>query len=399
MKLPRLLIVSFIAVFLVISGTAPNAHAQDTGGDSCANAICPTGNTCYQGACFPKIEEADACAGVTCPAGNLCHEGACFPELKASTEADACAVACAGISCPAEQVCHMGTCFLPVSESRATDICSKVQCPAGHTCYQGVCFPPEPAEQYQSPDLCRDVTCPSGHICHEGACFIEEEALVAPAGGRPNRTNTAGGLEILPLPEGARQARYLSLDEVTISRDQTISISYRGLPAKDGSLVLFFIGGTTPKRVAWAYTLAKKPDGLFERRANTMPAYTGPWKACLGFDPSLRQETAKPEDFDDCVDFHLAGSGSLGVKPEISLPAEGVVVGRDFELNWSGFPPTASRLVLVRQGSDVAVAHRATASQTTGTWKARVGAPGPYELRIYFEGDDLRARMSIEVTR
>lgn len=399
MKLPRLSFVSFFAVFIVVSSIAASAHAQETGGGVCANVTCPAGNACYQGACFPNVEPVDACAGVTCPAGNVCYEGACFPDLKASTETDACAIACAGVSCPADQICHMGACYQPVTENTQADMCSKVQCPAGHTCYQGICFPPDAAEPPPSPDLCRDVTCPSGQACYQGACFIEGGAPVAPETGRPNRTNAADGLEMLPLPDGPRQSRYLSLDEATTSRDQTIRISYRGLPAKDGTIVLFFVGGAAPKRVAWAYTLAKKPDGVFERRANTMPAYTGPWKACLGYDPALKQDIARPEDFDDCVDFYLAGSRSLGVKPEIALPPDGAIAGRDFELSWSGFPNSVSRLVLVRHGSDVAVAHRATASQTSGVWKVRVSAPGPYELRIYFEGDDLRARMPVEVTQ
>ncbi|MBY9068145.1 hypothetical protein K1X12_14635 [Hyphomonas sp. WL0036] len=162
-------------------------------------------------------------------------------------------------------------------------------------------------------------------------------------------------------------------------------------------LVLFFVGGPTPKRVAWSYTLAKKPDGTFERGANTMPAYTGPWKACLGYDPALKQDTARPADFDDCVDFYLAGGGSLDAKPEITLPTDGAIANREFELSWTGFPPSASRLVLVSQSREMTVAHRTTASQGSGQWKIRVGAPGRYELRVYFEGDDLRARMPIEV--
>lgn len=52
----------------------------------------------------------------------------------------------------------------------------------------------------------------------------------------------------------------------------------------------------------------------------SLPPFTGPWKACIGFRPDLRAPTGNPADYADCLDFVLAGPGSIGARPVVSFP-------------------------------------------------------------------------------
>ena len=225
--------------------------------------------------------------------------------------------------------------------------------------------------------------------------FIDFPPLVAH--GLVQLGTPPSGLEILALPQGAVTGQYLRLDRASIARDEALKVHYSSLPNKAGAIVLFYVGGETPERLAWHYTSATLADGVFERSPNSLPSKTGPWKACVGFGDTARAGSATPDAFVECLDFVLVGAGSLNAKPVVTLPDDPLRAGRAFDLRYAGMPPINSRIAIVREGGTAPAASHLTSSRPSGTWTTQLDHPGTYELTIYFTGDAPRARMTLEV--
>jgi hypothetical protein len=212
-------------------------------------------------------------------------------------------------------------------------------------------------------------------------------------------TRPQSGLEIIPLPTGARKSTYLSIEDATLARDETLRITYSGLPEKDGRIVLFYMGGNAPRPGGNYYTRANVPDGVYEREGLSLPSFTGPYKACVGFLPDTPWEAISPDAYADCVDFQVASAGSRDAKPGLSVSVPEPKSGKRFTVNWTGFPPVNGAIYLVDLSSGESLARRYSSSKPSGEWELTVREPGTYEFRIYFEGEALRARMPLEVTK
>ena len=204
-------------------------------------------------------------------------------------------------------------------------------------------------------------------------------------------------LEMVELPQGPVSGKYLRLDSASFSRDMPLNIRYSGLPDKAGTIVLFYTGGAEPKRSAWYYTRADKQNGVFERGAGSLPSFTGTWQACVGFDVAARASDAKPADFAECIGFVLAGAGTLDANPDIQLPDEPIRAGKFFTIHYAGMPAVNASITLTLQGESRPSTSFLTSSRPTGDLQVRLDRPGTYELKLFFTGEAVRARLLLEV--
>ncbi|MEZ5986074.1 MAG: hypothetical protein R3B94_08995 [Hyphomonas sp.] len=212
--------------------------------------------------------------------------------------------------------------------------------------------------------------------------------------GRPSNA-----MEIIPLPKGRRQSTYLSIEDATFARDETLRITYSSLPAKSGTLSLFYLGGSKPKRTAWFYTRADKSEGVFERAGSSLPSLTGPWKACIGFEPEVSVNVNAPETYADCIDFTLIGPHTRTPPPSLTLSIPNPRAGRAFTVNWSDFPPVNASIDLIDLNTNKLITRTLTSSRKAGTRDITISQAGRYEFQIFLEGDALRARMPLEVVK
>jgi len=203
------------------------------------------------------------------------------------------------------------------------------------------------------------------------------------------------GLEILDVPTGPRESRYLALDNASVEYDQGLTLRYRGLPESNGYGALFYMGQEPPRLAAWFYTLKSKPDGEWIR--TSLPSYTGDWKACIGFPPQVTTNSPDLARYEDCLDFVVAGPGSIGARPTLELPPDGIRAGRDAVIRYGGMPPANCEVGIYSTAGTLVTRHF-TNRAASGAWTLRVAQPGPYELRIKYLGDAVRARMPLEVT-
>tara|TARA_R110000787_G_scaffold279677_1_gene389954 strand:+ start:40289 stop:41707 length:1419 start_codon:yes stop_codon:yes gene_type:complete len=420
----------------------PTSFGDEPSDDPCADVSCPSDMACYEGGCFLSLNEpsaapVDACEGISCPADMMCDKGACF-------ETDALSAAplddpCASVSCPSDMVCYEGGCFLSLDEPPATppvDPCAGVSCPSSMVCYEGGCFesidaPAEaacpsgsvasngackPSTKIQTAP-CAGVLCPAGEVCYQGGCFPQMDAPADPCaditcpsdmacyegGCFPTSfgetTAPAGSLEIIALPTGPRASTYLALDDATLARDETLRLTYSGLSGKPARIALIYMGDETPRPGGWFYIPAKTTSGVYEREGHSLAPFTGPYKACLAYSAKLPSDASSPDAYADCLDFVVAGTGSRNARPVLSLSAPSPKAGKRFTLNWSGFPPVNARISLIDTGTGTSIARAYSSSKPSGEWLVTVREPGTYEFRIYFEGEALRARMPLEVTK
>ena len=205
-------------------------------------------------------------------------------------------------------------------------------------------------------------------------------------------------LEYIDVPTEPRRTQYLSLDSAGIAHDQPFRLQYSGLPAQQGIIGLIYLGAASPRLLGWGSTRPDRPDGAYERAGGSLPSFTGPWKACIGFRPALEAAAADPGAYADCIDFVLAGRGSLGARPVVSFPDGGFRASRPILLEYSAMPPANSRLAVVREGETRPLVNHYTNGRESGAWTFRVPAPGSYELQITYTGDAVRARMPLEIT-
>jgi len=226
---------------------------------------------------------------------------------------------------------------------------------------------------------------------------VETAALVF--SGVTEMTAPPSRLAYIDVPTEPRQSTYLSLSSASVAVDQALRLSYAGLPAQPGIIGLLYVGAAAPRLLAWSSTRPDRPEGVFERGASSLPPFTGPWKACIGFRSDLRAPTGNPADYADCLDFVLAGPGSIGARPVVSFPGDEFRARRNITLSYSGMPPANCSIALVRTGETRAVTRHMTGRRASGTWVFRVDAPGSYEMLITYSGDAVRARMPLEITQ
>jgi len=211
---------------------------------------------------------------------------------------------------------------------------------------------------------------------------------------QPSVAAPTGSLELVELPLEPRASTYLRVDSATVDIAKGLTLRYGGLPATRGYGALFFMDEPKPRLAAWFYTAANRPDGEYTRAS--LPPFTGNWKACIGFPPGVTTNNANPDLYDDCLDFVAAGPGSIGAEPSIVLPAEGILAGRDALVSYDGMPACNCRIE-VRDAQQLLVASHMTSYKASGTWRMRLATPGTHELRLYFHGAAIRARMTLEV--
>ena len=138
--------------------------------------------------------------------------------------------------------------------------------------------------------------------------------------------------------------------------------------------------------------------GEYLRGGHSLPPLTGPWKACIGFPPRVTGNDPDLSKYEDCVDFVLAGPGSIGARPTIGLPPAPLRAGRDLPIDYAAMPPCNCRIALHDAAGRLVASHQ-TSRLPAGRWITRVDAPGRYELRISYLGDAVRAHMTLDVER
>ena len=217
------------------------------------------------------------------------------------------------------------------------------------------------------------------------------------ANGLSSAAETPSRLEMIALPLGPVSGKYLNIDAASFDRNRQLNVRYSGLPDKPGAIVLFYTGGDDLRRSAWFYTRASQADGVFERGAGSLPSFTGAWKACIGFGDAPRASKATLNDFEECIDFVLVGGDTLDAAPDIQLPNSPIHAGKPFTLHYEGMPAVNASITLTQQGESRPSANYSTSSRPTGDLKVRLDNPGTYELKLYFTGDAVRARMLLEV--
>jgi len=228
-----------------------------------------------------------------------------------------------------------------------------------------------------------------------GPTVVHTPALVY-RGTVSERPATAPGLQYVDVPTEARASRYLRLASAGVDLSQPFRLRYEGLPEAPGYGALFYVGAAEPRHVAWFYTSKSRPAGEYQRGGNSLPPLTGPWKACIGFPPRVTSNDPDLSKYEDCVDFVLAGPGSIGARPTISLPAAPLRAGREMRIDYAAMPPCNCRIAL-HDAAGRQVASHLTGRLAAGRWITRLDVPGRYELRISYLGDAVRARMTLLV--
>lgn len=204
----------------------------------------------------------------------------------------------------------------------------------------------------------------------------------------------ASTLEIIDVPTGPVSSTYLSLDSAAVDIGVGLTLTYHGLPEKRGYVGLIFMDETPPRLAAWFYTSAKKPNGEFQHSG--LPPFTGNWKACIGFAPEMDRAVADVAQYTDCLDFVLAGPGSIDSRPTLTLPDEPLKAGRSATLIFAGLPP-ANCGIHIYDASGKEVVRRFTSSKPENAWPLRLAEPGIYDLTITYHGTAVRARAKLEV--
>ncbi|MFU8803274.1 MAG: cell wall-binding repeat-containing protein, partial [Bradymonadaceae bacterium] len=129
---------SFVILAGCGDGNVRLTTGPNSGNQGCEDGECPSGQSCYRGACYKD------CAGSgDCPGNARCHEGRCAP------------MDCSGVKCHAEETCHQGVCY-PNCEGES-------DCDGEARCFEGGCVPTS----------CDEVICPGVQICHRGVCYPE----------------------------------------------------------------------------------------------------------------------------------------------------------------------------------------------------------------------------------
>jgi hypothetical protein len=231
-----------------------------------------------------------------------------------------------------------------------------------------------------------------------GPVVVDTPALVYRGGVSEPATPPAPapGLQYVDVPTEARASRYLRLASAGVDLSQPLRLRYEGLPEAPGYGALFYVGAAAPRHVAWFYTSRSRPAGEYQRGGNSLPPLTGPWKACIGFPPRVTSNDPDLTKYEDCVDFVLAGPGSLGARPTLVLPPAPLRAGRDLPIDYAAMPPCNCRIALHDAAGRLVASHQ-TGRLATGRWTTRVDAPGRYELRITYLGDAVRAHMTLDV--
>lgn len=112
-------------------------------------ALCPAGQTCYQGTCVNSCSSGE----FPCTQGQSCTgAGYCV------------ATACASVTCDADQRCDVNTDGTGVCVGG----CTGINCGPGKQCVAGACV-----------DLCAilNTTCPTNFVCQNGACVPDCNCL------------------------------------------------------------------------------------------------------------------------------------------------------------------------------------------------------------------------------
>jgi len=205
---------------------------------------------------------------------------------------------------------------------------------------------------------------------------------------------TASTLEIIDRPIGPVNSIYLSLDSVDVDAALGMTVTYKGLPENRGYGGLIFMDETPPRLAAWFYTAANKPDGEYQR--SSLPSLTGNWKACIGFAPQMDRAVAEVAQYADCLDFVVAGAGSIDAQPTLTLPDTPLKAGRDVTLTFGGLPP-ANCGIYIYDASGQEVARHFTNRKSDDAWTLRFAKPGTHDLTITYHGSAVRAHAKLEV--
>jgi hypothetical protein len=205
---------------------------------------------------------------------------------------------------------------------------------------------------------------------------------------------TASTLEIIDIPTAPVSSTYLSLDSAAVDAAAGITITYHGLPESRGYGGLIFMDETPPRLAAWFYTAANKPDGAYQR--SSLPSLTGTWKACIGFAPQMDRAVADAAQYADCLDFVVAGAGTIDAQPRLAFQDTPLKAGRDVTLTFGGLPP-ANCGIYIYDASGQEVARHFTNRKSDDEWTLRFAEPGTHDLTITYHGSAVRAHAKLEV--
>ncbi len=178
-----------------------NLLDDDCNGETDEGDICPEGELCVKGRCFPTCGTGE----FRCPDAYTCVDGACVETACLDKTCDAgkvciggeCVGPCDGVVCPHGQACQDGACLDP---------CAGIDCGQGLVCDGGTCIVDctcagcEQGECDAASGLCVEaacvgVTCDAGTHCTAGACVDDCESAVCPSGASCSAGQCATSLE------------------------------------------------------------------------------------------------------------------------------------------------------------------------------------------------------------
>lgn len=133
-------------VFSCQPGYVPNAQKSGcVPQNNTSNNLCPSGQTSYQGLCFPS------CPGGTCESFGFCID--CIPNCAVCTNASSCSFCSIGYylsstgacilspTCPRSQISFQGGCIndCPLGTIRQSNSCNRI-CDFGTYYHNGFCY-------------------------------------------------------------------------------------------------------------------------------------------------------------------------------------------------------------------------------------------------------------------
>lgn len=166
---------------------------------------------------------------------------------------------------------------------------------------------------------------------------------------------TASTLEIIDRLTGPVNSIYLSLDSVDVDAALGMTVTYQGLPS-----------------------------------------LTDNWKACISFAPKIDRAVADVAEYADCLDFLVAGAGSIDALPTLTFPDTPLKAGRDVTLTFGGLPP-ANCGIYISDAPGQEVARHFTSRKSDDAWTLRFAEPGTRDLTITYHSLAVRVHTKPEI--
>jgi hypothetical protein len=200
---------------------------------------------------------------------------------------------------------------------------------------------------------------------------------------------------------GALSGTRLSVDAATVSTQDALEVTYRGLPAEGRHrLILWLLAKSEPRLYGETRTVEGETSGSWRPEL----AVAGPYRICVALSGGDADPRRAPANADECLDVAAVwGDPANPPRPLIDISPAQPVAGRDFELAYRDMPTGANAKIFIHEVGAPRLANAAasvaTRGNASGQRSLRIYEPGDYEIRVVYErtGRQTRATSTLRV--